>query len=472
MSYDLFGNLDSDQPVGSLGDAREEGAPLAVRMRPRSLDEIVGQRHLLGPGSPLRRLVAGQAMSVFLWGPPGVGKTTLASIVSRESGARFVEISAVSAGVKEIRAELEAARRALHQGQPTVLFIDEVHRFSKTQQDALLPAVENRLVTLIAATTENPSFSVIAPLLSRSLLLRLKPLDDDDIAGLVDRALADERGLAGAVALEPATRQELVRMAQGDARRALTYLEEAAASAISLDAQTVTPEILSAAVDRATLRYDRDGDQHYDVISAFIKSVRGSDVDAALHYLARMLEAGEDPRFIARRLVISASEDVGLAAANVLPTCVAAAQAVQLIGMPEARITLAHATVVAASAPKSNAAYLAIGRAIADVQAGKGAQVPMHLRDGSVKASRQAGFGQGYKYAHDYPHHVVAQQYLPDDLVGTRYYEPTDNGAERAVAERLDAVRHILDGARRSARGADSDRVAPSGEEGGDDGRR
>lgn len=450
MSYDLFGNLDSDQPVGSLGDALDEGAPLAVRMRPRTLDEIIGQQHLLKPGSPLRRLVDGQSMSVFLWGPPGVGKTTLASIVSRESGARFVEVSAVAAGVKEIRAELEAARRALHKGTPTVLFIDEVHRFSKTQQDALLPAVENRIVTLIAATTENPSFSVISPLLSRSILLRLKPLSEEDIADLVDRAVEDERGLAGRVELAEETRRELVRMAGGDARRALTYLEEAAASAEALKESIVTTEILASAVDRATLRYDRDGDQHYDVISAFIKSIRGSDVDAALHYLARMLEAGEDPRFIARRLIISASEDIGLAANNVLPICVAAAQAVQLIGMPEARITLAHATVVAATAPKSNAAYMAIGKALEDVRAGKAGSVPLPLRDGSVKASREAGHGQGYKYAHDYPHNIVAQQYLPDELDGTRYYQPTRNGAEAVVEERLQSIREIL-----------SDRVAP-----------
>ena len=463
MSYDLdlFGAPESDTPVGSLGDALEEGAPLAVRMRPRTLDEIVGQQHLLAPGSPLRRLVDGQPMSVFLWGPPGVGKTTLASIVSRESGARFVEISAVSAGVKEIRAQLDAARRALHQGTPTVLFIDEVHRFSKTQQDALLPAVENRLVTLIAATTENPSFSVISPLLSRSLLLRLRPLEDADLRVLIDRAIDDERGLNATVELTEDTRTELLRMAGGDARRALTYLEEAAASAKAQGEHTITPAILASAVDKATLRYDRDGDQHYDVISAFIKSIRGSDVDAALHYLARMLEAGEDPRFIARRLMISASEDVGLAANNVLPTCVAAAQAVQLIGMPEARITLAHATVVAATAPKSNAAYAAIGRAIADVQAGKGTSVPLHLRDGSGKSSRAAGFGQGYLYAHDYPHNIVGQQYLPDDLVGTRYYEPTTNGAEQVIAQRLHSIRQVL-----------SDRVTPSKSRGDDDERR
>ncbi|SDL71420.1 putative ATPase [Tessaracoccus oleiagri] len=461
VTYDLFGNLDTDQPVGSLSAARDEGAPLAVRMRPRTLDEIVGQQHLLAPGSPLRRLVEGQSMSVFLWGPPGVGKTTLASIVSRESGARFVEVSAVSAGVKEIRAELDAARRALHKGTPTVLFIDEVHRFSKTQQDALLPAVENRIVTLIAATTENPSFSVISPLLSRSLLLRLKPLTDDDIHALVARALVDERGLGGRVELDDAAREELVRMAGGDARRALTYLEESSASAVALGEQVVTPAILSSAVDRATLRYDPDGDQHYDVISAFIKSIRGSDVDAALHYLARMLEAGEDPRFIARRLMISASEDIGLAANNVLPTCVAAAQAVQLLGMPEARITLAHATVVAATAPKSNAAYTAIDAAIADVRAGKGGPVPAHLRDAHYSGAKKLGHGEGYKYPHSYPHNIVAQTYLPEDLVGTVYYEPTSNGVEQHIAERVRSIREVL-----------SDRVTPSRTRGDDDERR
>ena len=369
VSYDLFGNPDpvpaaAVKPLGSLGDARSEGAPLPVRMRPRTLEEIVGQQHLLAPGAPLRSLVAGQPMSVFLWGPPGVGKTTLASIVSRASGARFVEISAVTAGVKELRAELDKARRELERGTSTVLFIDEVHRFSKTQQDVLLPAVENRIVTLIAATTENPSFSVISPLLSRSLLLRLKSLTASDVGDLIDRAVTDERGLAGEVSLTAAARDDLVRMAQGDARRALTYLEEAGAGALALDLPEITQEVLAQAVDRAAVRYDRQGDQHYDVISAFIKSIRGSDVDASLHYLARMLEAGEDPRFIARRLMISASEDIGMASSGVLQTCVAAAQAVQLLGMPEARITLAHATVAAAAAPKSNAAYLAIDAAI------------------------------------------------------------------------------------------------------------
>jgi uncharacterized ATPase related to the helicase subunit of the holliday junction resolvase len=413
-------------------------------MRPANLDELVGQQHLLGPGAPLRRLVAGQPMSVFLWGPPGVGKTTLASIVSRASGARFVELSAVTAGVRELRAELDAARRELERGTSTVLFIDEVHRFSKTQQDALLPAVENRIVTLIAATTENPSFSVISPLLSRSLLLRLRPLTNTDISALVSRALVDERGLAGAIALADAARDDLVCLAGGDARRALTYLEEAAASAEALGLGEITSEVLAHAVDRAAVRYDRDGDQHYDVISAFIKSVRGSDVDAALHYLARMLEAGEDPRFIARRLMISASEDIGMAASGVLGTCVAAAQAVQLLGMPEARITLAHATVAAATAPKSNAAYKALEKAVADVRAGRGGAVPAHLRDAHYAGARAFGHGEGYVYPHDLPTGVAAQQYLPDDLAGVSYYQPTGHGAEAAISERMAAVRKLL----------------------------
>jgi len=413
-------------------------------MRPENLEELVGQQHLLGPGAPLRRLVAGQPMSVFLWGPPGVGKTTLASIVSNASGARFVELSAVTAGVRELRAELDAAKRELERGVSTVLFIDEVHRFSKTQQDALLPAVENRIVTLIAATTENPSFSVISPLLSRSLLLRLKPLTDTDIAALVSRALVDEKGLAGVVALTDAARDDLVRLAGGDARRALTYLEEAAASAEALGLVEITPEVLAQAVDRAAVRYDRDGDQHYDVISAFIKSVRGSDVDAALHYLARMLEAGEDPRFIARRLMILASEDIGMAASGVLGTCVAAAQAVQLLGMPEARITLSHATVAAATAPKSNAAYMALEKAVADVRAGRGGAVPVHLRDAHYAGAAALGHGEGYIYPHDLPTGVAAQQYLPDDLAGISYYQPTGHGAEAAISERMTAVRKLL----------------------------
>ena len=444
MDEDLFGNIVGDVgPRGTLADATAGRAPLAVRMRPRTLDELVGQQHLLGPGSPLRRLATTDAAtSVFLWGPPGVGKTTIAAIVSASGDRRFVELSAVTAGVKEVRAELETARRELARGRPTVLFVDEVHRFSKTQQDVLLPAVENRLVTLIAATTENPAFSVISPLLSRSLLLTLKPLTDADVETLVARALTDERGLGGAVTLDADAKDTLVRLAQGDARRALTYLEEAAACAQALGATVIDADVLQRAVDRATVRYDRAGDQHYDVISAFIKSVRGSDVQAALHYLARMIEAGEDPRFIARRLIILASEDIGLAAPSVLSTCVAAAQAVALIGMPEGRLTLAHATIAAAMAPKSNAVVTAVDEALADVRAGRIGAVPPHLRDAHYPAAAGYGHGVEYRYAHDAEHGVAAQQYLPDELADARYYRPTDHGAEAAMADRLP----ILDG--------------------------
>jgi putative ATPase len=383
-------------------------------------------------------------MSVFLWGPPGVGKTTIAAVVSASGKRRFVELSAVTAGVKEVRAALAEAERQLARGVGTVLFVDEVHRFSKAQQDVLLPAVENRLVTLIAATTENPSFSVISPLLSRSLLLTLKPLSDADIAVLLDRALVDERGLGGGFTLSDDARTALLRFAGGDARRALTYLEESAAGATALDSAEINADVVAAAVDRAAVRYDRSGDQHYDVISAFIKSLRGSDVQAGLHYLARMLEAGEDPRFIARRLIILASEDIGMAAPSVLQTCVATAQAVQLIGMPEARINLAHAVIACAMAPKSNAVVLAIDAAQADVRAGRIGTVPPHLRDAHYPGAAGYGHGKGYQYAHDAEHGVAAQQYLPDELAGVRYYRPTDHGNEASMAERLGVLESLL----------------------------
>jgi putative ATPase len=448
VSEDLFGNISPvAEPTsgGSLADADHANLPLAVRMRPRSIDEIVGQQHLLAAGSPLRRLAEGTgAMSVFLWGPPGVGKTTIAAVVSHQTGRRFVEISAVTSGVKEVRAHLEAAKRELARGVSTVLFVDEVHRFNKAQQDVLLPAVENRLVTLIAATTENPSFSVISPLLSRSLVLTLRPLTDDDLNTLVDRALADPRGLRERYQLDTPARQAMLSMAGGDARRVLTYLEEAARSADAKGTTVIDLETVEQSVDRAAVRYDADGDQHYDVTSAFIKSVRGSDVDAALHWLARMIEAGEDPRFIARRLVILASEDIGMAAPAVLQTCVAAAQAVQLIGMPEARLNLAQATIAAATAPKSNAVIKAIDAAIADVRAGRIGDVPPHLRDAHYSSAGEYGHGVGYRYAHDYPHGVAAQQYLPEELVGTRYYEPTQHGNEAQIAERLVLIRGLL----------------------------
>ncbi|CCH33593.1 putative AAA domain-containing protein [Saccharothrix espanaensis DSM 44229] len=421
-------------------------APLAVRMRPRTLDEVVGQGHLLGPGAPLRRLVEGSSpASVMLYGPPGTGKTTLATLVSQATGRRFAALSALSAGVKEVRAVIDEARRRLvRSGESTVLFIDEVHRFSKTQQDALLGAVEDRIVLLVAATTENPFFSVVAPLLSRSLVLQLRPLGDDDVRALVRRAVADERGLAGAITVDQDAEDHLVRLAGGDARRALTALE-AAADAVapggSLDLAT-----LEATVDRAAVRYDRQGDQHYDVTSAFIKSIRGSDVDAALHYLARMIEAGEDPRFIARRLVIHASEDVGMADPTALQTAVAAAQAVQLIGLPECALNLAHATVHLATAPKSNAVTTAIGAAMTDVRRGAVGTVPAHLRDGHYVGAEQLGHAKGYRYPHNVPEGVLTQQYPPDDLVGRDYYEPTGRGTERYIAERLPKLRRVIRG--------------------------
>ncbi len=454
---DLFDAVTSTgQGLPGVGSS----TPLAVRMRPRTLAEVAGQQHLLAPGSPLRRLVEpaddasrrAAPSSVVLWGPPGTGKTTLAYLIAATSGRRFVELSGVTSGVKDVRAVVDEARRRLATGgAETVLFIDEVHRFSTTQQDALLPSVENRWVTLVAATTENPSFSVNSPLLSRSLLLTLRPLETDDVRALVRRAVEDERGLGASVTLAEDAEEHLLRLAGGDARKALTILEAAAGAALDAGAEgdgeavpTVDLPTVERAIDVAAVRYDRAGDQHYDVISAFIKSMRGSDVDAALHYLARMVVAGEDPRFIARRIVIAAAEEVGMADPSALQTAVAAAQAVALIGMPEARIILAEAVVHVATAPKSNASYKAIDAAIADVRAGKVGTVPPHLRDAHYAGAQKIGHGQGYRYAHDEPHAVAAQQYAPDDLVDARYYEPTDRGQEREISARLTRIREIL----------------------------
>ncbi|WP_329000644.1 replication-associated recombination protein A [Kribbella sp. NBC_00709] len=454
--FDLPGAPAPARGGGSLADADHTAAPLAVRMRPRSLDELVGQQHLLAPGSPLRRLVEGdQPMSLLLWGPPGTGKTTIAAVVSHQTNRKFVELSAVTAGVKDVRQVIDGARRDLSRATgtvETVLFIDEVHRFTKAQQDALLPGVENRWVTLVAATTENPFFSVISPLLSRSLLLTLESLTDDDIAVLLDRALADERGLNDEFELAPDARDHLLRMAGGDARRALTYLEAAAGGARAKQAgqagqagpALIDLKTLETAVDRAAVRYDRAGDQHYDVASALIKSIRGSDVDASMHYLARMIEAGEDPRFIARRLVISASEDIGMGDPTALGVAVAAAEAVQLIGMPEARINLAQAVVALALAPKSNAVIMAVDAAIADVKAGKVGPVPPHLRDAHYAGAKKIGHGSSYEYSHNDPRGVVPQQYAPDVIDGTDYYNPTRRGGEAAYADRVAAIRKIL----------------------------
>ena len=464
---DLFESAGTDD----AGIPVDSHAPLAVRMRPRTLDELQGQAHLLAPGSPLRRLVepaeAGRGAhageqggaaqpsssslsSVILWGPPGTGKTTLAYLVARGSGRRFVELSAVTAGVKDVRAVVTDARRRLAAGEETVLFIDEVHRFSRSQQDALLPSVENRWVTLIAATTENPSFSVVSPLLSRSLLLTLQPLEADDIGRVIDRALDDERGLAGAVGISEEAREQIVRMAGSDARKALTVLEAAAGTVLAQTPASGSSSLIEIAdveraADVAAVRYDRAGDQHYDVISAFIKSMRGSDPDATMHYLARMIAAGEDPRYIARRIVIHAAEDVGLADPTVLSTAVAAQQAVAMIGMPESGLILAEAALAVATAPKSNAVTVALNESLADVRAGKAVAVPAHLRDAHYAGAEGLGHGKGYRYPHDFPHAVVGQQYLPDELEGSRYYRPTGNGFEKQLASRLEAVRRILD---------------------------
>ena len=445
----------------SLFDAAEQAAaaasaPLAVRMRPCTLDEVIGQRHLTGEGTPFRKLIDNDApMSLLLWGPAGTGKTTLAYVVSRVTKRSFVELSATSAGVKDVRSAVDAARRTLGlTGRQTLLFVDEVHRFSKTQQDALLPAVENRWVSFIGATTENPFFSVVSPLLSRSLLLTLQPLSDEDIGEVISRALADPRGLGGAVSLDDDAAAHLIRLAGGDARRALTYLE-AAALGLPGGGRIDTPA-LERAVDRAAVRYDRDGDQHYDVISAFIKSMRGSDVDAALHYLARMIAAGEDPRFIARRLVVHASEDVGMADPTALQTAIAAAQAVEFVGLPEARINLAQAVIHIALAPKSNAVIKAIGAADADVRAGLLGAVPAHLRDAHYPGAGKVGHGKGYLYPHDFDEGIVAQRYAPDPVAGRTYYEPSRHGLEGRLAERAERIRAVLDQAGHGSAGPDN----------------
>ena len=425
--------------------------PLAVAMRPTTLDEIVGQDHLLGQGSPVRLLAdphhTGAVSSLIIWGPPGTGKTTLASVIARSSGRHFVELSAVTAGVKDVRDVLETARRNTELGGlAPVLFLDEIHRFTKAQQDALLPGVESGLVVLVAATTENPSFSVVAPLLSRSLMVTVRPLDPSHIELVIERALSDERGLRGAVGLQQEARDALVRYSAGDARKALTALEASASLALSRDPgePVVSADDVSHAIDSVIVRYDRDGDQHYDVISAFIKSVRGSDADAALHYLARMIEAGEDPRFLARRLIILAAEDIGLADPHALPLAVSAAQAIALIGMPEGRIPLAEVTLYLALAPKSNAAYVAINKAQNDVREGVGGEVPAHLRDAHYPGASRLGHGAGYRYPHDDPAGVVPQRYAPLESGALEYYRPTQRGFEAEMAKRQDAIVRIL----------------------------
>jgi putative ATPase len=401
-------------------------APLAARMRPASFEEFVGQGHLVGQDRALTRILSrGSLPSIILWGPAGTGKTTLAHLLADAVGADLMQLSAVSSGVADARKIMEGARGGLFR---TVLFVDEVHRWSKAQQDVLLPAVEEGTVTLIGATTENPYFSLNTPLLSRCLLLRLEPLDDGSVATLLRRALVDEeRGLGRAgLTISDDALEHLVTIAGGDARMALTGLEAAAEAAGAAGDTEITREVAADAVQRKAIVYDRQGDAHYDVISAFIKSIRGSDPDAALFWLARMIEAGEDARFIARRLIVHASEDIGMADSNALLVAVAAAQAVEHVGLPEVRLNLAHATVYLATAPKSNSVYTAIAAAFEDAPASD--PVPLHLRDASYRGAKQLGHGKGYRYPHDFPGHAVEQEYRPASVTGRRYYEPSGQG--------------------------------------------
>jgi putative ATPase len=411
--------------------------PLATRMRPSSFAEFVGQTHLVGPGTALSELIQGQHLpSVLLWGPAGSGKTTLAHLLADAVGAEVVQLSAVSSGVADARKVMERAKGGMLR---TVLFVDEVHRWSKAQQDVLLPAVEEGTITLIGATTENPYFSLVTPLLSRCLLLRLEPLSPPEVRALLLRALEDEgRGLGGIpVKVEEDALDHLVEVAGGDARIALTGLEAAVLSAKEAGEVVVTRERAADAVQKKAIVYDRQGDAHYDVISAFIKSIRGSDPDATLFWLARMLEAGEDARYIARRMVVHASEDIGLADPRALQVAVAAAQAVEYVGLPEARLNLAEAAIYLARAPKSNSVIAALSKAMED--AASADPVPLHLREAGTPTARRLGYGKGYKYPHDFPGHSVEQDYRPARFEGARYYEPSGEGEETAEESRPDA---------------------------------
>jgi putative ATPase len=430
MEDSLFG-----QPAAAAPRAggTPSTAPLAARLRPRHLAEVVGQQHLLAEGAPLRAAIERDALgSVLLWGPPGTGKTTLAHVIAATTQAAFVELSAVTAGVKDVRGVIEQARARREQlDRRTVLFVDEIHRFNKSQQDALLPGVEDGSVTLIGATTENPHFEVNAPLLSRSILYRLEPLADDDVLALVERALSDERGLPG-VTLADDAKAALVAAADGDARAALTALEAAAAVA-----DAITVDVVRRALARPRLRYDKTADNHYDQVSAFIKSLRGSDPDAALYWLVRMLEAGEDPRFLARRMVILAGEDIGLAEPAALHMATAAFTALEQVGMPEARYALAEAALYLAMAPKSNSVTTALARADEAVRRLGNAPVPAHLRDAHYRGAKALGHGVGYRYPHDDPRGWVDQRHLPDGLARGDLYRPSAHGREPDLAQRL-----------------------------------
>ena len=429
---DLFSN--------ALDEHFDEYAPLAARMRPRSLDEMVGQVHLLGEGRALGSLIrSGDLSSIVLWGPAGSGKTTLANVIASATSAQFEPMSAVTAGVADVRKVIEAARdRLAQQGRRTVLFLDEIHRFNKAQQDALLPAVENGWIILVGATTENPSFEVNSPLMSRSLLFRLEALNEEEIAELLRRALSDERGLGGNVEVDDDAIAHIANVAHGDARAALNALEAATAMA-SLAGSSITLEIAQEAVQRRALPYDKGGDWHYDVISAFIKSMRGSDPDAAVYWMVRMLDAGEDPRFIARRMVIFASEDVGNADPLALQVAVAAQQALEFAGLPEAKLNLAQAAVYLAIAPKSNASAVALWRAEEEVKNSGPLPVPPHIRDSHSRASRSIGAGKGYEYPHAHGG-WVEQRYLPEELDVARFFEPI-TGREKELGDDLDARR-------------------------------
>lgn len=445
------GERAATQPAGTTA-ATGAHAPLATRMRPRTLDEFVGQQHVLGEGSVLRRAIAaGEVPSMILWGPPGSGKTTLAMLLAALSNAAFEPVSAATAGVADLRAVVQRARERQRTQQHTLLFIDEIHRFNKTQQDAVLPHVESGLLTLLGATTENPSFEVNSALLSRTRVVRLEALEREDLDALISRALADEqRGLGGhAVHLEDGARERLLSLSGGDARVALNALELATLAFTGDDgAAHITEHDIEGALQQPALLYDRAGDQHYWLISAFIKSLRGSDPDAAVYWMARMLEAGEDPLFVARRMVILAAEDVGLADPQALTVAVAAQQAAHFVGMPEGYLPLTEAALYLATAPKSNTALTAYTSALEDVRATLHQPVPLHLRNAVTGLQRAMGFGSGYRYAHSYDDAVVEQQYLPDALAGHRYYEPTQQGAEARVADRLAAIRRELAGRR------------------------